>query len=96
MMLPTAATVSLQPVVSRVVPEAELDATALEIAHQIAAAPPFAVKLFRRTLSRLATPLVQRSIQEEAVTQSLVFASEDYAEMKAARAANREPKYRNR
>jgi enoyl-CoA hydratase/carnithine racemase len=83
-------------VVSRVVPADALDATALEIAHAIAKAPPLAVKMFQRTLGRLATPLVDASMQEESVAQSLVFASEDYAEMKAARAADRPPKYRGR
>jgi enoyl-CoA hydratase/carnithine racemase len=83
-------------VVSRVVPDDQLDDTALEIAHRIAAAPPFTVKMFRRTLGRMAHPLTKASIQEEAVTQSMVFASEDYAELKEARAANREPKFRNR
>ena len=83
-------------VVSRVVPDAELDDTALEIAHTIAKAPPFPVKMFRRTLDRLATPSVDRSMQEEAVTQALVFASEDYAEMKRARADERPPVYRGR
>ena len=36
------------------------------------------------------------SIEEEAVTQSMVFASRDYAEMKAARAEKRDPTYRGR
>ena len=44
----------------------------------------------------MAHPLVKRSIEEEAVSQSMVFASDDYAEMKAARAEGREPRYRNR
>ncbi len=83
-------------IVSRVVPDAELDTTAMEMAHAIAAAPAFTVKMFRRTLGRMGHPLVKRSIEEEAVTQSMVFASEDYAEMKAARAEDRDPKYRNR
>ena len=83
-------------VVSRVVPDADLDKTALEMARQIAAAPAFTVQMFRRTLSRMATPLVQHSLAEEAVAQSMVFASRDYAEMKAARAEKREPRYRNR
>jgi enoyl-CoA hydratase/carnithine racemase len=83
-------------VVSRVVPDEKLDETALEIAHGIAQAPDFTVKMFRRTMGRLATPPVQRSIEEEAVTQSMVFASHDYAELKAARAEKREPKYRGR
>jgi enoyl-CoA hydratase/carnithine racemase len=83
-------------VVSRVVPDEKLDETALEIARAIAAAPPFTVKMFRRTLARMANPLVQRSLNEEALTQSLVFASHDYAELKAARAEKREPNYRCR
>jgi enoyl-CoA hydratase/carnithine racemase len=83
-------------IVSRVVPDAELDDTVMAIAREIAAAPAFTVKMFRRTLSRMADPPVRRSIEEEAVTQSMVFASEDYAEMKAARAEGRDPKYRNR
>jgi enoyl-CoA hydratase/carnithine racemase len=83
-------------VVSRVVPDEELDAACLEIAHAIAKQSAFAVKMFRRTLSRMADPLVKASIQEEAITQSLVQASDDYAEMKAARAEEREPVYRRR
>jgi enoyl-CoA hydratase/carnithine racemase len=83
-------------IVSRVVPDAELDKTALEIARQIAAAPSFTVQMFRRTLGRMANPLVTSSLGEEALTQSMVFASRDYAEMKAARSEKREPRYRNR
>ena len=83
-------------VVSRVVPDEQLDATCLEMAHAIAKLSPFAVRIFRRTLARLANPAVEASIQEEAIGQTLVQASEDYAEFKAARAAKRDPKYRNR
>jgi enoyl-CoA hydratase/carnithine racemase len=83
-------------IVSRVVPDDQLDETALEVARAIARAPAFTVKMFLRTLRRMGDPLVRRSLQEEALTQSMVFASEDYAELKAARAANREPKYRGR
>lgn len=83
-------------VVSRVVADDELDDASLEIAHAIARAPAFTVKMFRRTLARLAHPPVQRAIEEEALTQSLVFASHDYAEMKAARTEEREPRYRGR
>jgi len=83
-------------IVSRVVPDDKLDETALEIARAIASNSAFAVKMFRREIGRLASAGVQQSIREEAVNQSLVFASSDYAEFKAARAANREPKYRNR
>jgi len=83
-------------IVSRVVPDEQLDETVLELAHAIAAAPAFTVKMFLRTLRRMGDPLVRQSLQEEALAQSMVFASEDYAELKAARAAKREPKYRGR
>jgi enoyl-CoA hydratase/carnithine racemase len=83
-------------IVSRVVPDEELDQACLEVAHQIAALPAFAVKMFRRVLAQLANPAVQRSMAEEAATQSLVLASDDSREMKAARAESRAPRYRRR
>ena len=83
-------------VVSRVVSDDDLDDTVLEIAHTIAKASPFTVKMFRRTLDRLATPLVDRSMEEESVAQAMVFASEDYAELKQARTDGRDPVYRGR
>jgi enoyl-CoA hydratase/carnithine racemase len=83
-------------VVSRVVADEKLDETVLEIAHRIASLPAFTVKMFRRSLGRMASPAVQHSISEEALTQSMIFGSYDYKEMKAARAEQREPKYRGR
>jgi enoyl-CoA hydratase/carnithine racemase len=84
-------------VVSRLVAdEDELDAVAMEMAEKIAQAPAFTVKMARRTLFNLSAAEVQRSIAEEAVAQSLVFVSGDYAEMKAARADGRPAVYRKR
>ena len=83
-------------VVSRVVPDEKLDETALEIAGAIASAPELTVKMFLRTLRRIANPLVQHSLAEESVAQSLVFASQDYREFKAARTEGRPPHYRGR
>ena len=83
-------------IVSRVVPDAKLDETALEIARAIAASPAFTVKMFRQTLARLANPAVEHCLAEEALAQSMVFASRDYAELKAARAEKREPRFRGR
>jgi enoyl-CoA hydratase/carnithine racemase len=84
-------------IVSRLVADdAELDAVALSMAETIASAPAFTVKMARRTIASLGRDEVQRSIDEEAVAQSMVFASSDYAEMKAARAADRVPRYRRR
>jgi enoyl-CoA hydratase/carnithine racemase len=84
-------------VVSRIVPEGDdVDGVALEIAQKIADAPAFTVKMARRTLFNLAANEVQRSINDEALEQSMVFASDDYAEMKAARKEERVPVYRRR
>ena len=84
-------------VISRLVAdEEELDAVTMEMARTIAAAPAFTVKMARRTLFSLGAAEVQRSIAEEAVAQSMVFASDDYREMKASRAEEREPRYRQR
>jgi enoyl-CoA hydratase/carnithine racemase len=83
-------------VVSRVVPDAELDETVLEMARAIAQAPAFTVAMFLRTLRRLANPIVEHSLAEESAAQSLVFGSDDYQEMKAARKEGREPRYRGR
>ncbi len=83
-------------IVSRVVPDEALDETAVEIARAIAASSAFTVKMFRQTLGRLANPAVAGTLAEEALAQSMVFASEDYAELKAARAEKREPRFRGR
>ncbi len=83
-------------VVSRVVPAAELEASVMQVAHEIAAAPLFTVKMARRVMNHLAFDQVSASIDEEAMAQTLVFTSHDYNEMKAAKAENRTPNYRRR
>jgi enoyl-CoA hydratase/carnithine racemase len=83
-------------VVSRVVPDADLDATTRSICAEIAAKPPFAAKMFRRTLGRIAHPLVQRTMQEESMAMTAIYDTDDYAEMKAARSEGRAPSYRGR
>jgi enoyl-CoA hydratase/carnithine racemase len=83
-------------VVSRVVPDAELEEVSMEVCRKIASNPPFAVKMFRRTLSRVANPLPQRTMQEESMGMTAIYETEDYAEMKAARSEGREPRYRGR
>jgi enoyl-CoA hydratase/carnithine racemase len=66
------------------------------MARAIAGAPAFTVAMFLRTLRRIANPLVQQSMQEESLAQAMVFASQDYAEFRRARAEKREAKYRGR
>jgi enoyl-CoA hydratase/carnithine racemase len=80
-------------IVSRVVPEADLDATVREMAEKIAAAPAVTVKMAREVIRRLALPQLRSSMGDEMVFQTFVTRSDDFAEMKAARAEGREPRY---
>jgi enoyl-CoA hydratase/carnithine racemase len=80
-------------IVSRVVPREELDATAREMAEKIAAAPSVTVKLARRVIGHLAEPPIRTSMADELIYQTFINRSDDFAEMKAARAEGREPRY---
>ncbi|UDY34232.1 enoyl-CoA hydratase/isomerase family protein [Dermatobacter hominis] len=81
-------------IVSRVVPREELDSTAMEMAEKIAAAPAVTVKMARRVISHLARPQVRASMEDELIYQTFVNRSDDMAELRAARAEEREPRYR--
>lgn len=81
-------------IVSRVVPAGELDATAREMAEQIAASPAVTVKLARRVISHLSRPAIRASMDDELIYQTFLNRSDDFAEFRAARAEGREPNYR--
>jgi enoyl-CoA hydratase/carnithine racemase len=80
-------------VVSRIVPLDQLDDTAMEMAQKIAAAPAVTVKMARRILGHLAEPEVRTSMAEELVAQTFISRSDDMAELRAARAEGRDPRY---
>jgi enoyl-CoA hydratase/carnithine racemase len=80
-------------VVSRVVPEADLDATVREMAEQIAAAPKVTVKMAREVLRHLSVPAVRASMADEMIYQTFINKSDDFAELRAARTENRAPNY---
>jgi enoyl-CoA hydratase/carnithine racemase len=80
-------------IVSRVVPAAELDDVVRDMAQRIAKAPMVAVKMARRVLKHLAEPQIRSSMADELVFQTFLNRSDDYAEFRAARAENREPRY---
>ncbi|MBU6328569.1 MAG: enoyl-CoA hydratase/isomerase family protein [Acidobacteria bacterium] len=81
-------------VVSRVVPRAELDTTAREMAERIAAAPAVTIKMARRVISHLADAAVRSSMADELIYQTFINKSEDLAEFRAARAEGRPAHYR--
>lgn len=60
-------------IVSRVVPNDQLDEEALKVARLIAERSPLAVRAARGVLSSLATPAVESSMHEELLAQSVVM-----------------------
>ena len=75
-------------------PADELDATAREMAEKIAAAPAVTVKMARRVIRHLAEPEIRvvdgRRADLPDVHQPQ---SDDFAELRAARAEERPPRY---
>ncbi len=80
-------------IVSRVVPAEELDATVQEIAEQIASSPAVTVKMAREVIRHLAQPQIRTSMNDEMIYQTFISRSDDMAEMRAARAEERDPRY---
>jgi enoyl-CoA hydratase/carnithine racemase len=80
-------------IVSRVVPEAELDTTVREMADQIAAAPAVTIKMAREVIRHLALPQIRSSMADELIYQTFINKSDDMAELRAARAEERAPRY---
>ena len=69
--------------VNRVVPRAELEAAATALAEEIAAAPPFAVKLTKRSLNRAADIQGFRSsVMAHFNTHQLAHVSEEFKAMR--------------
>ena len=63
------------------------------MAEAIAAAPAVTVKLARRVISRLARPQQRASMADELIYQTFLNRSDDFAELQAARAEGRAPRY---
>jgi enoyl-CoA hydratase len=80
-------------IVSRLVAPEVLDETAREMAEKIAAAPAVTVKMARRVIAHLAEPAIRSSMADELVYQTFINKSDDFAELEAARAEDREPRF---
>jgi len=81
-------------IVSRVVPADELDDVVMELARTIAARSPLAVRFAKRLIANLGVAAVERSMYEELLAQVVIYRSDDYAELKAARAEERPAEFR--
>lgn len=82
--------------VSRVVPAERLEEEVMGVAREISSRAPLAVRFALNVIRGLGVGAVERVMHEEKLAQTAVFASDDYAEGKAARAEERPPKYRGR
>jgi enoyl-CoA hydratase/carnithine racemase len=80
-------------VVSRVVPEDQLDEAARDIAEQVAKTPAVAVKMARSVIAHLSRPQIRSSMDDEMIYQTFVNRSDDAAELRAARSEERAPRF---
>jgi enoyl-CoA hydratase/carnithine racemase len=80
-------------IVSRIVAPDDLDTTAREMAEQIAAAPKVTVKMAREVIRHLALPQLRSSMADEMIYQTFINRSDDFAELRAARADERPPRF---
>ena len=80
-------------IVSRVVADDELDDTVREMAAQIAKSPAVTIKMAREVIKHLAQPQIRSSMNDEMIYQTFINRSDDFAEMRNARAETRDPKY---
>ena len=80
-------------IVSRIVPPDELDTVAREMADQIAAAPAVTVKMAREVIRHLSLPQLRSSMADEMIYQTFINRSDDMAELRAARAEERPPRF---
>ncbi len=80
-------------IVSRVVPPRALDETVQEMADRIVESPAVTVKMAREVIRHLALPQIRSSMNDEMIYQTFINRSDDFAEMYAARDAERPPHY---
>jgi len=81
-------------IISRIVAPDALESTAREMAEGIAAAPAVTVKMAREVIRHLAQPQLRSSMNDELIYQTFINRSDDFAELRAARAEGRSPEYK--
>jgi enoyl-CoA hydratase/carnithine racemase len=80
-------------IVSRIVEPDALESTVREMAEAIAAAPAVTVKMAREIVRHLSLPPIRTSMQDELIYQTFINRSDDFAELRAARAEGRPPEF---
>lgn len=74
-----------------VVPDADLDERAMEIARKIAARPPIHVAVAKQLVDGLHGDQIHRGIREELIAISMLYKTEDRQEARTARKEKRTP-----
>lgn len=82
--------------VNSVVPDAELEAAAIELAGRLAAGPGFALSVTKRMFRSVEMPSLDNFLDAEAWAQSLTILTEDHQEGLKAFREKRAPDFKNR
>lgn len=80
-------------IANRVVPAAEVTATAREIAVRLAAGPPVALALMKRALNESFSRTFDQALEQESADQSAAFMTSDVQEAIRAFLEKREPRF---
>jgi enoyl-CoA hydratase/carnithine racemase len=79
--------------VTRVVPQADLDATVAEVAKRLAEGPPLALSMTKRLLDQSAQFTLAQALEAEAQAQTVNSGTKDTAEAMLAFVERREPRF---
>ena len=91
-----AATADRYGLVSRLVPDDQLDASAGELARTLADGPTLAIAQTKSLLTRELDMAMSSAMELDAMTQALLMTSADHAEFHAAFTAKRRPNWQGR
>jgi enoyl-CoA hydratase/carnithine racemase len=80
-------------IISRIVEADALESTVREMAEAIAGAPFVAVRMAREIIRHLSQPQIRSSMQDELIYQTFINRSDDFTELRAARAEGRPPEF---
>ena len=81
---------------NRLAPPDEVDTIVKELASQLVALPPRTVALIKENLNRAPERSLEQTLEAEAITQAICFASEDTREAVMAWVEKREPRFTGR
>lgn len=91
-----AATALAWGLVNEVVPVADLDRRAMELATRLAAGPPLALSFAKQLVDSAWAETIRRGIRAELLAQVALFSSADHREARDARREGRPPRYEGR